>query len=128
MTGGTGLVRLELRCSNHSTGLGRGFFGAIDQRDVRSEHSLQERLEEWIVRASQHERVHTGVNEWREILTSNELARRVVGPSFFDERREQRTGASRDSHVWIERANRTLVCTRRDRSRCADDANVPGGT
>ena len=65
-----------------------------------------------------------GRDERLEVFLGDQASRVVIGPAFFDERHEQRTGARRDRHVRIERANRSLIRSRLDRPHRADHADV----
>ena len=124
-TGSASRLRRDVRAGERARRFRGRLLGAVDQLHVGAKHVAQQRLEQRIVRAPEHERVDLRVEHRLEILARDETRRLVIGPSFLDERNEQRTGARRDAHVGIERANRSLVRARLDRAHGADHADVP---
>src|SRR5674476_1277167 len=94
--------RQEVALDERAPGLRGGLRGAVDELYPRARDAREERDEQRIVRAAEHDRVHLRVGEGLEILARDEARRLAVGPSLFHERDEERTRARDDARVRLD--------------------------
>src|SRR4030095_3368254 len=80
--------------------------------------------QERIMRTAEHHRIHAFFDQGREILPNHTIGNLTPEPAFFDQRNEERTGARRDSHSWVERAKRALIGAAPDRGARSDHSDM----
>src|SRR5215470_20277297 len=66
----------------HPGQLARRLLSAVDQRYSWSHDPLQQRLEQRIVGAAEHEGIHRGLTKRLEILAGDEFGRGAIEPTF----------------------------------------------
>ena len=82
---------------------------AVDEPHAGPRELAEERREQRIMRAAEHDRVDLRLGERLEIFARDESRRVAIGPSLLDERHEERARArdrpcARGSIAWIARS------------------------
>src|SRR5205823_5821285 len=103
----------------------RGLFGGIHQRHTRTHHAGEQRLQQRVVRAAEHQRLDAGTPQRLQVLAGDELGRRVIEPAFFHERHEQWAGPGVHAGIRSNRGDGPLVGAARNRARGPDHADRP---
>src|SRR5689334_10840787 len=105
---------------------GRRRLAAIDQPDLRPHDFLQQRLQQWVMGAAQHQRADASLTKLLEILGGDQCCCWMFEPPFFYQRNEQWAGALEDGDARSQRIDRTTVGIARNRSRGSDHADWSG--
>ena len=83
-----GGARGETMLLQHRRRLVRRLLGAIDEPNVGTENTTDGRLQQWIVRAAEYQRVDFLAKNRRQVLLGNQSRGFTVDPAFLDERHE----------------------------------------
>ena len=89
--------------------LTRGLLGGEDERDVTSEHSLEDRANQRVVRAAEDHGVDAYFFQRGDVLAHRRLRLLAVGLVTLDERHEPRAGHRIERHTAVERAHELRV-------------------
>ena len=94
-----------------------------DYRRLRTEHPLDDRPHERIVRAAEDHRVDAGLAQ-RGAVAAHLLDERLVDRRLLDSHREVATRHRDDLDERVDRGDRVGVCAGRDRGRRAEHADL----
>ena len=83
----------------------RGLLSREDERDASSEHALEDRPNQRVVRAAEDDRVRAGLLERRRVLANRCRRLLAEGVVALDQRYEPMTCDGDDMDAGVERAN-----------------------
>ena len=98
----------------------------VHEAHVRRQDLLQNRDQQRIMGAGEHQRIDPLLHQRVQISLQNLPRRRVVDPVFLDQRNQQRSRLAVDQQAGFPQRERVLISVGTDRAASRDDADAFG--